>query len=359
MPIEVGIWCINDEIERVEFSSIETEKKLETILDQNIGLLDPNIMVIGRQQSTAYGKYIDLLAIDSQGDLVIIELKRNRTSRDVVAQLLDYASWAQNLSYEEITSIYSENNPGRKFEQAFSERFEIDPPERLNENLRLLIVSFELDNSTERIIDYLSSGFSVPVNAVFFRYFKDHGNEYLSRTWLIDPSQAEIQSSKSPRSKKEIWNGRDWYASLGVGELRNWSDCQKYGFISAGQGKWYSNTLHHLPPGARVFVCVPKNGYVGVGIVKEKAVRVRDFVVEIDGEEKPILELALEAPNMAKNAENEELSEYLVRMEWVRTVPLEQTIWEKGMFANQNSACKLRNKFTIERLTELFNLEED
>jgi hypothetical protein len=359
MPIEVGIWRINDEIERIEFSSIETEEKLEAILDQNIELLDPDLLVIGRQQPTAFGKFIDLLAINSQGDLVIIELKRNRTSRDVVAQLLDYASWAQNLSYEEITSIYAENNPSKKFEQAFSEQFETDPPERLNENHRLLVVSSELDNSTERIIDYLSSGFGVPVNAVFFRYFKDNGNEYLSRTWLIDPGKAEIQASKSPRSKKELWNGRDWYASLGVGEHRNWSDCQKFGFISAGQGKWYSNTLHHLPPGGRVFVCVPKNGYVGVGIVREKAVRVRDFIVDIDGVKKPILEADLAAPNMVENADNEELSEYLVRIEWIETVPLEQPIWEKGMFANQNSACKLRNKFTIERLTELFGLEEE
>jgi hypothetical protein len=359
MPIELGIWRIDNGIKRVEFSTIETEHKLESVLNENISLLDPDLMVISCQQPTAYGKFIDLLAIDSQGDLVVIELKRNRTPRKVVAQLLDYASWAQNLSYEDITSIYSENNPGQKFEQAFSEQFEIDPPERLNENHRLLVVSSELDNGTERIIDYLSSGFGVPINAVFFRYFRDEEKEYISRTWLIDPNQAEIQSSKASRSKKETWNGRDWYVSLGVGEHRNWTDCQRYGFISAGQGQWYSNTLHHLPPGGRVFVCVPKNGYVGVGIVKEKAKRVKDFTVKIDGEDRPILELDLKAPNMGENSDNEELSEYVVGVDWIKTIPIDQAIWEKGMFANQHSACKLRNKFTIERLTILFDLEED
>ena len=29
------------------------------------------------------------------------------------------------------------------------------------------------------------------------------------------------------------------------------------------------------------------------------------------------------------------------------------------MFANQNSACKLRNKFTVERLTEVFGLNQN
>jgi hypothetical protein len=357
MPIEVGIWRIDKDIEKVEFLSIETEEKLEVVLQDHIELLDPDLMVIARQQQTSFGKFIDLLGIDSQGDLVIIELKREKTPRNVVAQLIDYASWAQNLTYEDITSIYSEHNHGKVFEQEFSEKFDTDPPERLNENHRLIIVSSELDNSTERIIDYLSAGYGVPINAVFFRYFKDNGGEYLSRTWLIDPNQAEVQTSKAPRSKKEVWNGRDWYVSLGVCPQRAWEDCQKYGFVSAGGGRWYSNTLHHLPVGARVFVYVPKNGYVGVGIVKEKAVRVKDFKVSTNLD-LPILEADLTASMMGENADDEELSEYLVRIDWIKTVPLDQPVWEKGMFANQNSACKLRNKFTIERLSALFNLDD-
>ena len=357
MPIEVGIWRIDKDIERVEFSTIETEEKLEAVLQDHIELLDPDLMVIARQQQTSFGKFIDLFGIDSQGDLVIIELKKEKTPRNVVAQLLDYASWAQNLAYEDITSIYSEHNPGKVFEQEFSEQFDTDPPERLNENHRLIVVSSELDNSTERIIDYLSAGFGVPINAVFFRYFEDNGGEYLSRTWLIDPNQAEVQTSKAPRSKKEVWNGRDWYVSLGVCPRRTWEDCQKYGFVSAGGGRWYSNTLHHLPVGGRVFVCVPTKGYVGVGIVKEKAVRVKEFMVA-QNLELPILEADLQAPKMGENADDEELSEYLVRIDWTKTVPLDQPVWEKGMFANQNSACKLRNKFTIERLSALFNLDD-
>lgn len=32
MPIEVGIWKVNDGIKKVDFSVIESEKKLEDIL---------------------------------------------------------------------------------------------------------------------------------------------------------------------------------------------------------------------------------------------------------------------------------------------------------------------------------------
>lgn len=359
MPVEIGIWRIGDKPERVRFSSLESESKLEEILEQDISILDPDLFVIGRQVPTSFGKFIDLLAIDAQGDLIVVELKRHRTPREVVAQTLDYASWVKALTYEQITSIYAEKHTGQRFEQAFSERFDTDPPESLNDNHRLIVVASELDSSTERIIDYLSMNFGVPINALFFRYFREGENEYLTRTWLIDPNEAEVQTSKAPAAKggKESWNGKDFYVSLGEDQSRNWEDCRKYGFVSADGGRWYSASLQKLTPGVRVFVCIPKNGYVGVGTVKESAVPVRDFTVDIGGAEKPILDVDLKASDMGHDADDPDLSEYLVRVEWIKTLPTRGAIWEKGMYANQNSATKLRNKFTLDRLTERFSLD--
>ncbi len=359
MPIEVGIWRINGGLEKIQYSSIDNEKKLEIVLCKDIGILDPDLLLIGNQVLTAYGKSIDMLAVNSIGNLVVIELKKNRTPREVVAQILDYASWVEGLTYDQIIALYAENHKGQAFDQAFSEKFENELPEKLNEEHRLIVVASELDNSTERIINYLSA-YGVPINAVFFRYFKDGNNEYITRSWLIDPDQAEVHASKGGlKIGKEIWNGRDWYISLGVDQNRNWDDCQKYGFISAGGGKWYTNTLKLLPIGARVFVCVPKRGYVGVGIVKDLVVEVNKFTITIDGVEKPILEAELKAKRMGENADDPEKCEYLVRTEWLKTKPLDKAIWDKGMFANQNTACKLRNNFTIERLIKYFELEEE
>src|SRR5215218_7804186 len=177
MPVEVGIWRINGTPERVHFSSIEKESKLEDVLYADIGILDPALMVVGRQVLTAYGKFVDLLAIDAEGNLTVIELKKNRTPREVVAQVLDYASWVQDLAYEQITALYSDKHLGEHFEQAFSERFDTDPPESLNEQHRLIVVASELDNITERIIGYLSTNYGVPINAVFFRHFREGENE--------------------------------------------------------------------------------------------------------------------------------------------------------------------------------------
>lgn len=64
-------------------------------------------------------------------------------------------------------------------------------------------------------------------------------------------------------------------------------------------------------------------------------------------------------PSGAGTASNDlELSEYVVRVEWIATRPASEAIWEKGMFANQNTVCELRSRFTLDRLLEGFGLDE-
>ena len=267
-------------------------------------------------------------------------------------------SWVEDLSSDRIAEIHQEKNPDIHLEEAFAETFDAPIPEALNEPHDLIVVAAELDSSTERIIDYLSSSHGVPINAVFFRHFQDNGEEYLARSWLTDPKNVKVSEETQHRGKKETWNEQDFYVSLGVGEHRTWEDARRCGFVSGGQDRWYSRTLEQLFPDVRIFVHIPEEGYVGVGIVEEEAVPVKDFTVSIEGETRPILEAPLKAPSIGENADDPEKPEHLVRVDWIETRPWEDAIWEKGMFANQNTACKLRNQFTLDRLTERFGLEE-
>lgn len=358
MPIEAVIWRIDDKPQKISFSSLTSEAKLEEVLNKDISILSTGLMLIGRQVATAHGKFIDLLAMDSEGNLIVIELKRHRTQREVVAQLLDYASWVQTLSYDDIVEIYSDNNNDTPFEQGFTEAFDSNPPDKLNEQLQLIVVAAELDNASERIINFLADNYGVPINAMFFRYFKDGDHEYLTRSWLIDPQEAEVKSSKTATQKgKETWNGQDFYVSFGEGESRNWEDAIKYGFVSGGGGRWYSRTLEQLFPGARVFVNIPGTGYVGVGKVIEEVVPVNDFMVDINGTSTPILNAPLKAKEMDRGVDDPDTIECLVRIEWIKTLPREQAYKEKGLFGNQNTVTKLRNRFTLERLIQHFGIE--
>lgn len=273
MPIEFGLWRIDGaDFQRLSSARLDDESRLENLLVEDPNMLGRDLLIIGQQVHTASGNRLDLLGIDAEGDLHIIELKRNRTPRNVVAQALDYASWVCKLSYDDVTDIFDDFNESREFEEAFSEKFSSTRPEGasgvpedINQTHSLTIVASELDAATERIVEYLAEEYNVPVNAVRFNYYQDGGREYIGRTWLIDP-----QETPEPPSKRESWNGRDYYVSFGDSKSRSWSDAREYGFIAGGQGEWYSRTLAQLSIDDRIFVHIPQEGYVGVGTVTKK-----------------------------------------------------------------------------------------
>ena len=108
MPLELGVWRIDAGVKPVEFGALDLEKRLEEILDKNIEIASPNWFVIGRQVRTSHGGIIDLLAMDRDANLIVLELKRDRTPRDIIAQLLDYGSWVVGLDVDNIIQIFAE-----------------------------------------------------------------------------------------------------------------------------------------------------------------------------------------------------------------------------------------------------------
>ena len=205
MSEEVRIWRIQggDNLREIARSPLDLEARLEVWLEREISVLSPGLLVIGRQVETDFGGFIDLLCLDREGDVVVVELKRDKTPREMTAQILDYGSWVKGLSNERITAIGEAYLGQGKLEEAFKRRFGADLPETLNENHRLLIVASQIDASSERIIKYLSDTYGVNINAATFQYFKEqNGSDFLARVFLIEPAQVELQSRTKGASKR-------------------------------------------------------------------------------------------------------------------------------------------------------------
>ena len=365
MPIELGLWRIDQQLAEVSFEPMAAESRLEDILESNVTIATPHLMIVGRQVRTSFDKVIDLMAMDVEGNLAIIELKKDKTYRDIVAQVLDYGSWVRGLRDEDIARIYNDYlarwHPERQsalLNEAFCARFKVNAmPEELNGDHELIIVAGSLDPSTERIVTYLAEHYDVNINAVFFRFFRDGDREYLSRVWLREPSAVAAEPGKEVGP--EAWN-REYYVSFGADENRHWDEAVKYGFICGGGGTWYSNTLLSLEPGARVWVNIPGTGYVGVGEVTEGRVPVEEFLVPDDsGQRVPITSLPLKIAAATKSSDSNEKAEYLVRVKWIKTVPMTQAVRERGFFGNQNTVARPRTPkwgHTIERLKARFGI---
>jgi len=310
------------------------------------------ILIIGRQVTTEYGGRIDLLGIDRQGELVIIELKRDQTPRDVVGQVLDYATWVKGLTYSEINSLanhYLEKDLSVAFSQFFGEAI----PEKVNTGHKMVIVAPQLDETSERIVQYLAEDHDLNINAVFFKVFRKDGEEFIGRAWLMDPM--EVQTRIEAKNVAP-WSGY-WFVNVGEGGNRNWDDNRKYGFISAGQGPWYSGALKRLKTGDRIFAYMKGYGYVGYGRVIKEALMIKDFIVE--DEQKHLLDLELVAPEADANSENPDLSEWVLGIDWHRQFARGDAKTFKGAFANQNVVCKLRHPETVEFLRSEFDLSNE
>ncbi|MCM3658087.1 hypothetical protein M3147_12590 [Agromyces mediolanus] len=362
MTVEMGLWRAEGRtLSRIVPTSIGLESQLEGYIESDPSMLGEVLLIIGRQVATAYGGYIDLLALDETAAVHVIELKRDKTPRDVTAQALDYGSWVAGLGRADIQAIFEAYKPGSALEEAFAECFNETLPEEVNGSQTFTIVAANVDAATERIVRFLNEGFGVPINVVFFRHFADNGATYLARTWLVEHEGQQAAAGVSARQTKtrEPWNGSDWYVSFGEdGGVRQWADGLKYGFISGGGGKWFSQTLKNLPIDARIFVHIPKTGYVGVGTVVGEARRFDHTMVEVNGVATPLHTLPLAGSYRHDGDVEDEKAEWAVPIDWTHAVPREEAIWRNGMFANQNTAAKLRQKFTIEQVTEAFGLDD-
>ena len=356
MTIRHAIWKVGDHPQPLAPSTLASEQQFEDMIVAAPEMLSDEWMLIGRQENTGFGGRIDLLAIAPDGSLVLIEIKRDRTPREVVAQAIDYASWVEKLDAEDIAGIYNRFAPGKRLEEDFQHRFGQPLDEdTLNQSHQIIVVAGSLDESSERIVGYLSER-EIPINVLCFQIFSQGPEQLLSRAWLLDPLETQASATATSVGPKEPWNG-EFYMSFGDGFGRSWADAVKYGFVSAGGGAWYSKTLNLLEPGDRIWVKAPGAGFVGVGRVLHGPEPANSFTVPTEEGERPILDVAKGDHYHRQFIGDPDHCEYFLPVQWLQTVDIKDAINEIGLFGNQNTVCRPTTpkwRYTIERLKKCF-----
>ena len=155
MSFSMKLWQVQGkDLHEINREALNDEQRLEDWVVKDPSILGIDVLLVGRQVTTASGGRIDLLAIDGEANLVVLELKRDKTPREVVAQALDYASWVNDLSYEQIETI-TKSFTGKPLPQAFSDHYSFSIPQTVNGSHSMVILASELDDSSERIVQYL------------------------------------------------------------------------------------------------------------------------------------------------------------------------------------------------------------
>lgn len=211
-------------LERANRQNIDYEKDFENWLENSPHILldndeDLNIIWIGRQVTAVYEdryKYPDLMGIDADGDVVIVELKKGKTPREVVAQILEYAAWAEQLTYEQLNNItlkYFEKKSeylGMELAEIHKKIFFPDVDERMtitfNSKLRLFIVAEEISNTVKDIIYYLNK-FGIDISCLKYDVFSNQSGEFYISTEIEEAKSVTMKSQKMNTNSSGRWKG--------------------------------------------------------------------------------------------------------------------------------------------------------
>ena len=134
-------------IEEVEFARLgfQERRHIQEWVAKNPGILGQDLLVIGKEFSgfDRTNERLDLLAVDPDGQLVIIELKRDDTGADAHWQAIKYASYLRTATADNLVNMLSEHEKISEDEavQKLLEHLNADDLNSLNRGQRIILAS--------------------------------------------------------------------------------------------------------------------------------------------------------------------------------------------------------------------------
>jgi len=169
-------------------------------------IIEENLLIIGKEVPLPSDIRIDLLAIDKASNLVIIELKRGDSGRNVDWQAIKYASYCSNFTPTEIFRLYAEYLGTTEDEaETIIEKFiDTDDFEELNKSQRIILISKEFHSDVISAVLWLRD-FGIEVSCVRFTpYIDETGNLFIAPTKIIPLPEAEDYLIKKEKKQKEV-----------------------------------------------------------------------------------------------------------------------------------------------------------
>ena len=154
------------------------EKEIEDLFWTNLeAFAGEPLFPVGRQLTLPGGGIPDIVALDSSGRIVLIEIKRD-VDRSQVSQCLEYAGQGRQSDLDELARLYRAG-PSQFFAdwQAFTGTAS---PSLLSRVPRLMLVARGFDGRTRSALEYLQET-GVPVNLVTVVFYADGAGKSCGR----------------------------------------------------------------------------------------------------------------------------------------------------------------------------------
>jgi hypothetical protein len=282
------------------------EKNIENWIADNPQLIFPNEDILTIGQSISGRSMADVLALDTSGNLIIIEIKRDWSNRKTIGQLLEYAAKFKDVSYERLAE---EVNKYKKWEEGelydrfldFADDKEF-PREDIGTRQRIMIVAPDSDIGLKRVIDWLKD-YGVPVEFIPFHIYTDKDNK--PKLFMID---GVTSSPETPELSVEqewaghwIFNTNETNAPGAYKKMFENNVAAIYGYDDG------PNMLEGPEEGDKIMAYVNKQGLKALGTIKDSDVKKRKGI-------------------FLDEDENQQSGEYHLEVDWKIILPEEKAI---------------------------------
>ncbi|HAM79235.1 hypothetical protein [Ornithinibacillus bavariensis] len=200
-------------------NDIKERQHIEEWIRKSPEVLGEDLLIIGHE----YDKFevnerLDLLALDKDGNVVIIEVKRDTSGSDVDFQALKYASYCARLSQQDILDIYTHyiemHLEGVDAKQSLLEFLEAEDEDELNAMLngtqRIIIVGKEFDKRILSVCTWLYEN-SIDIKCVSIKPYKLNDELIVDTKQIIPPYKLENYyiRKRTEKQKRTIQGDKD------------------------------------------------------------------------------------------------------------------------------------------------------
>lgn len=201
------------ELEPRKFADLGVKERfdIEEWIEKSPEVLGEDLLVIYKELTLASGKRLDLLAIDNEANLVVIELKRDKSNSTVELQAITYTSYCSRLTAKDIYSYYAKylgkdtDIAKRQIKEFIDEELDDEELEDiLNRNQRIILVAGEFHPDAISTVLWLLTH-DVDIRCIRLEIYTDRNNNLLLNPDAVLPlPEVGDILSKQIREKKPV-----------------------------------------------------------------------------------------------------------------------------------------------------------
>lgn len=208
-----------NKLDEYDFTSLDVKERcdIEEWVANDTQILGETLLIIQKEFNgfDKTNERPDLIGLDKEGNIVIIELKRDDSGKDVNWQAIKYASYCSTLTTENIIDMYLSylenkkdiSNPDKDLASGEIAKFLNIPVEELNLNSkqRIILVATKYRKEVLATVMWLLDN-DIDIKCVSIQPYMDKakGSFYLVPTVILPPPDTDEYRIRKNEVRKEL-----------------------------------------------------------------------------------------------------------------------------------------------------------